>query len=150
MLKKIMITTIISIVFITNVPGQSSGFGVGLILGEPTGISLKSWLSPTTAWDAGIAWGFARHGAFHLHSDYLWHQFALIKVRKGRFPLYYGVGARLLFVEETHVGVRGVIGLNYLFEGIPLDIFIELVPVFDLVPATELYLNGALGLRYFF
>ena len=39
---------------------QSSGFGIGVIIGEPTGISLKHWMSQTTALDAGVAWGFDR------------------------------------------------------------------------------------------
>jgi len=29
----------------TCIHAQSSGFGAGIILGEPTGISLKGWLS---------------------------------------------------------------------------------------------------------
>ena len=33
------------------------------MLGEPTGISLKNWISETNAWDAGVAWGFGKNGA---------------------------------------------------------------------------------------
>jgi hypothetical protein len=150
MLNKFILITAIFFVITTNVSGQSSGFGAGIMLGEPTGISLKNWISKTNAWDAGIAWGFGKHGAFHLHGDYLWHKYDIIKVEKGILPLYYGVGARLLFADDTHLGIRGVVGLDYLFDGLPLDVFLELVPIFDIVPATGFSFNGALGVRYFF
>ena len=151
MLKKSLLFLITIYTFTTaNLFAQSSGFGAGIMLGEPTGISLKNWTSQINAWDAGIAWGFGNHGAFHLHGDYLWHKYGLIRVDKGRLPLYYGVGARFLFADETRFGIRGVIGLDYQVSGVPLDIFLELVPIFDLAPRTEFSFNGALGFRYFF
>jgi hypothetical protein len=150
MYKKLLIVSALFSVFAANGSGQSAGFGAGIMVGEPTGISLKSWLSRTNAWDAGIAWGFEKQGALHLHADYLWHNFDLIKIDKGRLPLYYGIGARFLFADDTHFGIRGVIGLNYLFADIPLDLFLELVPIFDLVPGTGIGFNGAFGIRYFF
>ena len=150
MIRKILLVTAIFFVFTANVQSQSSGFGAGIMLGEPTGISLKNWISKTNAWDVGIAWGLGKHNAFHLHGDYLWHKYNLIKVNKGILPLYYGVGVRVLFADDSHLGVRGVVGLDYLFDSIPLDVFLELVPIFDVVPGTGLSFNGALGIRYFF
>jgi hypothetical protein len=150
MFKNILLITTSFTVITINVSAQNSGFGAGIMLGEPTGISLKNWISGTTAWDAGIAWGFGKNGAFHLHGDYLWHEYGLIEVDRGALPLYYGVGARVLFTNDTHFGIRGVIGLDYQFEGLPIDVFLELVPIFDLVPGTGFSFNGALGVRYFF
>ena len=49
------------------------GLGLGIILGEPTGISFKSWLSTTTAFDMAAAWSFVDEDALHLHGDYLVH-----------------------------------------------------------------------------
>jgi hypothetical protein len=92
MFKRIIFITIIFILNTNNTSGQSKGFGAGIMLGEPTGISLKNWISKTNAWDAGVAWGFGENGAFHLHGDYLWHKYDLIKVDKGILPMYYGVG----------------------------------------------------------
>jgi len=150
MLKKLLLSTTFFLLLLTNVAGQSHGFGAGIMVGEPTGISLKNWLSKTNAWDAGVAWSFGNNDAFHVHGDYLWHKYDLIKVEKGALPLYYGVGARILFTKDTHLGIRGVVGLDYLFEGLPLDAFLELVPIFDLVPATDFSFNGTLGVRYYF
>ena len=38
---------------------QEKDFGVGAILGEPTGVSLKKWLGARTAIDGALAWSFA-------------------------------------------------------------------------------------------
>lgn len=129
---------------------QGDGFGAGLILGEPTGISLKNWLGKKTAFDVGLAWSFEEDGDFHLHADYLWHDFGVFKVRTGRLPLYYGIGGRIKFSDKTRVGVRGVIGLDYLFKNAPFDIFLEVVPILEVSPGTDFSFNAALGFRYFF
>ncbi|HEU0038897.1 MAG TPA: hypothetical protein VFR76_06460, partial [Verrucomicrobiae bacterium] len=64
-------------------------FGAGLILGEPTGASLKYWLNDTMALDGAIGWSFHRETDLHLHSDVLWHKFDLFSVPEGRLPLYF-------------------------------------------------------------
>ena len=150
MIRKILLITAYIIVIGGSVSAQSSGFGAGIMVGEPTGISLKNWLSKTNAWDAGVAWRFGRHEKLHLHGDFLWHQYDLIKVKKGTLPLYYGIGARLLSADDTKLGIRGVFGLDYLFASLPFDVFFELVPIFELLPGTGLSFNGSIGARYFF
>ena len=131
-------------------PGAVRGTGLGLILGEPTGISLKSWLGRRTAFDAAAAWSFDRNGSFHIHADYLIHDFNLIKTRRGRLPVYYGIGGRIKLEDKTRVGVRLPLGMCYIFDDAPFDIFLELGPVFDLAPRTELTVAGFIGFRYYF
>lgn len=138
---------------------QDRGFGLGIIAGEPTGISLKNWQTRSTAIDAALAWSFAGNDFIQLHGDYLSHNFTLLQVEKGRLPFYYGIGGRIKFVnvddndnkdEKTRLGVRIPLGLAYLFETVTLDVFVEVVPVLNLVPDTEFDLNAAVGIRYFF
>ncbi len=128
---------------------QKEGFGIGLIIGEPTGISGKYWTGSTTAFDGGVAWSFIDDGALHLHADFLKHIFDLIPVEQGDLPLYFGGGARINIGEQFHFGIRGAVGLNYMFENAPVDIFIEIAPIFDFVPATAFSMNGGIGVRYF-
>ena len=64
------------------------GFGLGVIIGEPTGLSAKDWTSKTTALDLAAAWSFSHDSAFHLHGDLVWHPFDLIKVSEGQLPFY--------------------------------------------------------------
>jgi hypothetical protein len=129
---------------------QDRGLGLGLILGEPTGVSLKSWTGRRTAIDAAAAWSFDRDGSVHLHMDYLIHDFNLIKTRTGRLPVYYGIGGRIRLEDKTRVGVRIPVGMCYIFDDAPIDIFVELGPVFDVVPRTELTVAGFIGFRYYF
>lgn len=129
---------------------QDRGVGLGLILGEPTGVSLKSWTGRRTAIDVAAAWSFDRDGSMHLHADYLIHDFNLIKTRSGRLPVYYGIGGRLRLEDKTRIGVRFPIGMCYIFDDAPIDIFIELGPVFDVAPSTELTVAGFIGFRYYF
>lgn len=129
---------------------QDSGFGAGIIAGEPTGISLKSWIGGDKAIDFGIAWSFAHEGYLHVHSDLLFHKFDLIPVGKGRLPVYYGPGARIGFGNDFRLGFRIVGGIDYLFEDAPLDAFLELAPGLDLIESTDLFFSGGIGIRYWF
>jgi len=130
---------------------QEGGTGIGIILGEPTGISFKTWISDRSAIDAGVAWSFPGAGAFHTHADYLWHNFGLIKMQEGKMPLYVGLGGRMrVSGRDVFLGARVPIGLAYIFAGDRLDVFVETVPVMNLFPATDFDLNAAIGIRYFF
>lgn len=135
---------------------QEKGFGLGVIIGEPTGLSGKLWQSRSTAFDFGAAWSFVDEGAVHLHFDLLVHRFDVIRVDSGKLPLYYGLGARVRFAEDsagdqdTNVGIRFPVGLDYLFADAPFDVFGELVPILDIAPDTDVSLNGSLGFRYWF
>lgn len=144
---------------------QRSGFGAGFIAGSPTGISLKGWISSDRAIDGALAWNLGHGGTFRMHADYLFHKYGLIQVSKGQLPLYYGPGVRMRFWNDgrywrkgrwyddrrsTEVAIRFPVGLCYQFDGAPVDAFIELAPALNLVPATYLDLDGALGLRYWF
>jgi hypothetical protein len=136
--------------FVSIVNAQSSGPGLGIIVGEPTGISFKYWTGSTTAFDAALAWSFTDESAFHIHGDYLFHNMRLISVPEGMLPFYYGIGARIKTANKTKLGIRVPLGLTYLFQSAPIDIFLEIVPILDLTPKTDFAINAALGARYFF
>ncbi len=130
--------------------GQEKGFGLGVILGDPTGVSAKYWLSQRNAIDGALAWSFRRSGFFHVHADYLWHFPDAIHSSE-RFVPYVGPGVRLGAGKGKGVfGIRIAAGMAYLPHGAPLDIFAELAPVVDLAPSTEASCNIGLGIRFFF
>jgi hypothetical protein len=131
---------------------QERKFGLGVILGEPTGFSGKYWVSDEHALDFGLAYSFAHSdNAFSLHGDYLFHLYDKIKSRY-RFPVYYGFGARIHFGNKggNTLGARGVIGILWIPDSLPIDAFIEIAPVFNLFPETSLHLDLAIGGRYYF
>jgi hypothetical protein len=143
------------------------GFGLGIILGEPTGISMKTWLTRLTAIDAAAAWSFSDHDAFQIHLDYLMHNENVLRTDElsGRLLLYYGIGGRFQFHEDhwdgdrredrpddddSRAGVRIPVGITYLFRSSPFDLFIEVVPTLDVAPDTEFDLDAAIGGRFYF
>jgi len=132
------------------VRSQEKGFGVGVIMGEPTGVSAKGWLSSRSAIDAGLAWSFRGSGYIHAHMDYLWH-FHDIAATTDQVMPYIGIGGRITGLRSAATaGVRVAGGLSWLPGGAPLDVFIELVPIVDLVPETRLSSNGGIGARFYF
>jgi hypothetical protein len=139
----------ILLAFSFNMSAQDSGFGLGIIIGEPTGVSLKTWVSQKHAVDAGIAWSLTNDW-FHIHADYLIHHFELIDVSQGELPFYFGFGAKLGIGNKFSLGARVPVGLAYLFEDAPLDVFVELVPALQLINQIQFQMNGGIGIRYWF
>ncbi len=141
-----------------NVFAQDSGFGIGVILGEPTGLSAKLWLTDTTAIDFAAAWSFYRNegngndnsGALYLHANFLYHFKNIINVKSGEFDLYTGIGGKVAFGDDFYMAVRVPIGLLYMFEKAPFDVFVEVSPALALVPGTGFDLGAAIGGRYWF
>ena len=97
--------------------------------------------------------------SLHLHADYLTHRLDFLADRdeKGQLPLYFGLGARLKLKgdqgksrnDDAQLGVRVPLGISYLFEEAPFDLFAEIVPVLDLLPDVDLDLNAAVGTRFY-
>jgi len=143
---------ILSIVFLTSVSGfaQSSGLGAGLVVGEPTGFSAKYWLSQTTALDGTVAWSFQNNGTLYLHADFLNHYFDIIQVESGKMPLYWGFGAKVVLAGDPILGGHVPLGIAYLFDNAPLDIFLEVRPGLNIFPSTQFDMTGGIGVRYYF
>jgi hypothetical protein len=132
-------------------PIDAGDFEVGLILGEPTGLSAKLWATGNTAFDLGVAWSFGDGGHFHIHGDYLFHNFSFFDVNSGSLPVYVGIGGRVRLQEDdSRVGLRIPIGLEYILESAPVGFFFEVVPIVDFAPETEADVNGGIGVRYIF
>ena len=131
-------------------------FGAGLIVGEPTGPSLKYWFNEITAIDGAFGASFnheSDHDAsFYMHSDILWHNFDLIPVSRGRLPVYLGVGGLLRIRDNAsnEAGIRIPVRLSYMFDSAPIDVFVEIGPALDLSPSVRWEVTGGGGVRFWF
>jgi len=156
MRKLFILLGLAAVLLCGSASAQNRKFGLGIMLGEPTGLSAKLWIGKNTAIDGALAWSFGSIGAFgyqgalYVHADYLFHNFNLIKVEKGRLPVYYGIGASVVLASSVGVGIRIPIGLEYVFADAPFDIFLEIVPMLAVVSGTSFGVNAGLGARYFF
>ena len=127
--------------------------GIGVIVGEPTGISAKYWLNDNFALDTAAGWSLRRDSDFYLHGDVLWHDFDLIPISNGQLPVYIGAGGLARFRDSGHaneVGLRMPVGASYMLENTPMDIFVEIAPGIDVSPDIRADITGGIGIRYWF
>lgn len=130
--------------------GMPAGFGLGVIIGEPTGISFKKWIAGKHAIDFEMGWSFPGD-RIHIAVDYLTHFPEWI--RKHNLHPYLGVGGRLKMKAEQEeeqftFGIRFGAGIEYI-RG-QFGLYGELYPVVDLVPETKFGMEGGIGARYYF
>jgi hypothetical protein len=131
---------------------QGGSFGLGPLLGEPTGLDLKYWISDKFALDGAAGWSFVEPDGFQLHGDLLFSPVDLFHGESSNLPFYFGVGGRVKFVEnaDNRAGIRGPFGVSWLLHKHRLEFFAEVAPVLDVSPKTTLEWNGGLGIRYYF
>ena len=130
-----------------NVQAQDE-IGVGFIIGEPTGLTAKKWFNDRNAVDAGLAWSFSNDASLNIHADYLYHR--IYHRYERRIPIYFGIGGRMVLNDDTSMGIRFPIGVGKTFIQQPIELFLEIVPVVEIVPDSDFDLNGAIGARYYF
>jgi hypothetical protein len=158
--------------------GGSHPFGLGVVVGQPTGLTAKLYLAQPFALQFGAGWvhNFADDDGFHANLDLLWHPVVLARDAAFTLPFYLGVGARFLdydyryyyfrgvyYVDhDSRLGVRAPFGLLMDFNRIPLDVYLEVALVVDFLFFDEDYYdpvdhrhdrvnwNAGLGVRYYF
>jgi hypothetical protein len=134
------------------------GWGVGVLLGIPTGISVARRETGRAWYDAAIAWSFDR-GTLDLHADIL---ITLADLRSDdiadmTFPVWIGVGPRARFGDSPYtstdevvaLGVRVPLGMSFIHAALPLEGFLEFAPGLGLLPSTTPFFDVAIGARYY-
>ena len=125
----------------------SAQTSVGIILGEPTGLSAKQWLGEGASLDLAVAWSFIDTGSFYVHIDYQQH-FDDLDIDEGDLLWFVGGGAKLSVGQRLNLGFRIPLGLVYQFTDAPLEVFIEAAPGMDLFPAVQFNGGGGVGIRF--
>lgn len=161
--RKIFCYLIIGIFVLINLPFAQQ-FGIGLIIGSPTGFTGKYILTTKSAIAANIGWSLGDNPRLHTTCDY---QFLFPTVLrwtddmtgeqreiKNLIP-FAGIGGRLKFKEdetnqetELNLGLRLGGGVEYMFS--KFGIFLEIYPVVNILPSTDFDIEGGLGGRFYF
>ena len=132
-------------------PAGNSGFGLGVILGAPTGLSCKGWIGAHQAIDGAASWTTSRGDkSLYLHGDLLRQNHNALHLDPVWLDWHYGVGLAINFKEDTEMGLRIPVGLDYSLTTIPMELFVEIVPVLLLTPDSSFDIDGGIGLRIFF
>ncbi len=154
MTRATLIALCCTVCFIIPVRSQDRGLGIGVIVGDPTGLSAKIWTTQQNALQFALAWRtqdpfLGTRVSFS--GDYLWHSFDAIRSNQ-RFPVFYGAGLELASggALESALGIRGVLGIAWLSREAPVDVFIQVVPVLVMTPSTDVEIGAGVGVRFFF
>lgn len=138
---------------------QGKSFGFGIIVGDPTGLTMKVWTNKENAWVFAV--GASYFGAPRIGVDYLWHFDAF---NSNIVELYAGPGGVIgigggkgfwykdRFVRtgnELGLGVRGVFGVNVVPQNTPLEIFFEIGALIAMAPDFGSAADVALGMRFY-
>jgi hypothetical protein len=143
--KRILIAT--ALLFSTSL--FAGNFGLGVIVGEPTGLAAAWKISPNHTHIAmALAYNFGDSGYLRAHADYVRYVHGLIPVNKGKLPFHFGLGALVGIGNDLYIGGRIPLGLTWQID--PLDVFIEVVPTVSLLPGTGFGVGAGLGARYYF
>ena len=140
------------LVTLSPAAAEEKRFGLGLIVGEPTGLSANYMLGPDNSIDLAVAWNVSGGNDFVLHADYLWYMHDFFQAGTAKMPLYFGVGGRMVLRnnDSDKFGVRVPIGVSYRFADPGfVELFGEVAPVLDLAPSMKMSFNAGIGVRFY-
>jgi hypothetical protein len=142
---------------------EGKNFGFGLILGEPTGLTLKYWTQRNNAFVFDI--GASYFGSPRISADYLWHFDAF---RSNIAKLYAGFGGVVgigrgngFYYTNDHngfyyrsdnglgLGVRGIFGVNVVPERTPIELFLEVGLLVGISPSFGSAGDVGIGIRFY-
>jgi hypothetical protein len=133
----------------SGVRAQDGILGLGVMIGEPTGISAKLMAGRGNAFSGGAAWSIASD-VFYFQVDYLRYFYDVFPVPEGALPLYAGVGGGATLKDDPVLGPRVPLGLAYFLEETPVEVFAEVAPRVIVVPDTDFDVQGVVGVRFLF
>lgn|GEM_PF-440667 len=127
-----------------------NGFGIGFVLGTPTGLTGSLPLGTLNAVNATVGWNLNGPANLFAQADYVWFSRDILPVESGSLSAYYGPGAFTEISRESTVGIRAVAGVEYRIAAAPVQTFLEMAPGITVLPSTKPSVQAGLGLRYFF
>ena len=157
MLRAIRGASLVALLFCST---QGLSFGLGLVFGNPSGISFKTSSRGATAIDGAISWDLGEEKShIKLTADYLWHHDK---------HFYYGIGGQGKFIsgedekdedkeeeeesdiEKMNLKVRIPFGARKVFRDPPIEVFGELAALVGFFPSVKIGVGAAIGFRYYF
>lgn len=145
---------VICVVFSSSSQSAGGSGGIGIILGDPTGLTYQHKMANDRFMDFYLAYTW--DDEWFVAGDY---KFALRNVFPSNIPVTPYIGGGLfLHVEEEDkkhkddiaIGLRIPAGIEWKVPQAPFTVFAELVPGMKFVPSTDAEFQGGIGGRYNF
>lgn len=157
-MKKTILTGIFALLIVMLVGAQDYNTGIGLRGGLSQGLTIKHFVGDNTALEGIIS---TRWGGFNLTGLYEIHAQAF---DTPGLNWYYGIGGHVGFWDGnqnkswfddnnnyTVIGIDGIIGIEYNFSEIPINLSLDWKPAFNLSGHSGFWGdNGAVSIRYIF
>ncbi|WP_423129734.1 hypothetical protein [Gaoshiqia sp. Z1-71] len=156
-MRKLIVVTIISFFAIFSASAQDYNTGIGLRGGFFSGLTVKHFLNQSHAFEGLLSsrWhGLEITGLYEIHRQ---------AFNAPRLNWYYGFGAHLGFYDGDRssrfddgdnyvvIGADGILGIEYNFAEIPINLGLDWKPVINLVGDTGFWGDGAaISIRYIF
>jgi hypothetical protein len=132
---------------------HAENFGLGIILGDPSGLSGKAKFDDRHSVDGALAYSSGKHSGMQFHADYLWDRARSWGTTQGPLDMYYGLGGRLISYNDrddksqVSIGPRGSLGLSFNLNNPNLEFFGELALILEVIPSMTADLDAGIGAR---
>lgn len=158
-MKKFGITILLALSCFVFSNAQDYNTGIGLRAGFTNGLTIKHFVSSKSALEAIVAsrWrGLELTGLYEIHNR---------AFQTDRLKWYIGFGGHIGFwngdytnpywgvagTSYTVVGLDGILGLEYSFLQVPLNLGIDWKPAFNFIGYSGVWVDGgAASIRYIF
>ena len=158
-MKKMIITCLFVFSLVSISYAQDYNTGIGLRLGFNQGLTVKHFVGEKSAFEFLLAtrWrGFEITGLYEIHNGF---------VNAERLKWYFGFGGHIGFWngDYTHhywgeagttytvIGIDGILGLEYSFVEVPINIGLDWKPAFNIIGYSGFWADGgAFSIRYIF
>jgi hypothetical protein len=156
-MKKLLFVLLIALFISVGTKAQDYNTGIGLRGGWGSGLTVKHFLGEKAAVEGILdsRWrGFSVTGLYEIHAQ---------AFEVDRLNWYYGVGGHIGFWNGknvgwadnndnyTIIGVDGILGLEYNFDVIPINVSVDWKPALNLVGLSGFWGDGgAISVRYIF
>lgn len=138
-------------------------FGLGIILGDPTGFTGKYIFERSHGLQMHLGYGIGHGGHLRIVFDYIYHFVDAIPPlgNAGRLSPTVGIGAAIGVAEgggngrgnnsdHAHFGIRVPLGMSFMIRPAPIEVFFEVALGMNVVPGASVLVDGGIGGRWYF
>ena len=155
-MRKFWVLLLLTIILLQPGISQSYKTGAGIRVGLPAGVTIKHFFNEHSAFEflAGTRWGGLTFSAL-----YEWHkatsQYPALSwyLGTGGAIGFYDIRSPWVYEDETRtiIGVQAVVGIEYTFESIPVNVGFDWIPLFNMIGFSDFdFIQFALSGRYLF
>ena len=157
----ILVTTMTASAPRNSAAAKPGPLGLGIVLGDPSGISMKLSLDNQHALQLHAGFEVEKFDRARVSTalDYLFYFRDLTVVAKHKNEIkvnlnpYAGVGTSIQISEGStpiRLGARAPLGLAFLFAPGNVELFTEIALGIHIFPSTTALIDGGIGARWFF